>query len=340
MALKIMHKLSLLGIIALIGLSFLAFMSYRTNSNLEVNTKKLTLVQDDNEHVARLRSKVQDVMTFMFWALLERHQGVLASQAKEELDIAFNYLNNKTADWQAKNIPYIDKEALELFDKSIKNLEHLYKNDLMYSIENHDKVQDTQSLEERIDELTKQAKKEQIKLKNSINIELQTLAGQQQELISSANRHLWIVYGSAILVIIPFLIVLIRSITRPLNGLCQTIAELSLGNYLIEIKDQDRGDEIGTLARAAVHLRHSVEKSMTLQRMVDHLRLPILLANRQGVITYANQASFQSLQRIERFLSLNKDQLIGSELSRFYYNENQELQQGKFPHEKHIKIES
>lgn len=70
-----------------------------------------------------------------------------------------------------------------------------------------------------------------------------------------------------LLVITGFTVALSRSISRPLNSLAAVTTRISGGSYDLEVPATDRGDEIGTLARAILVLRDEGHNASDLRHL-------------------------------------------------------------------------
>ncbi len=101
---------------------------------------------------------------------------------------------------------------------------------------------------------------------------------------------------------------------RPLAKLEKLADQLAHGEYEIEIPGTGRSDEIGRLAKALDALRLKAAETYTLKHMVDDMPLNIMTADpsENFAITYNNNASKQTLQKLQRhlFASANGTQTI------------------------------
>ena len=95
-------------------------------------------------------------------------------------------------------------------------------------------------------------------------------------------------------------IVITRSISRPLMALTRTMVEIREGHADIAVPEQQRGDELGVLARGLEDLRKAVEDSFRLNQMVEGQPAAVMLCTPDLKITYANEAARNILKIMER----------------------------------------
>jgi methyl-accepting chemotaxis protein len=129
---------------------------------------------------------------------------------------------------------------------------------------------------------------------------------------------------------------IVRGILAGLNRTTHTISRLSDGDYLIDIQGIHDKDELGIISRAMIGLQKSVEKNSQLQSMLDNLSTPLLLCNKEFVLTYSNKASSLALKKLEKFLPISLDKLIGSSIDIFHKNPSHQrriLSESSIPHQ-------
>lgn len=115
-----------------------------------------------------------------------------------------------------------------------------------------------------------------------------------------------------------------RSITRPLRIAVDTVVQLSKGNTEVTIATDNHDNEISELLRACVKLSEAMNKSARLQTMLENLSLPIMVSDGDLNITYVNKASLDTLRKVERFLPVPVDKIVGSNIEIFYKNSPQQ----------------
>ncbi len=100
------------------------------------------------------------------------------------------------------------------------------------------------------------------------------------ERINSVKQNLYLltvtVVSSVILVSIFFANLVGRSVTRPMvdfsSGISATLSRLAVGDHDVEVPDLNRGDEIGTMARAVQVLKEKLIEGKRLEVRLNDLR--------------------------------------------------------------------
>lgn len=90
-----------------------------------------------------------------------------------------------------------------------------------------------------------------------------------------------------------------RSIAGPVARLTATMATIAAGDSSVEVPEQARGDEIGTLAHGLESLRKVVDDAFRLNQMVDGQPAAVMLCTSDLTITYANDAAKAILRQME-----------------------------------------
>lgn len=95
-------------------------------------------------------------------------------------------------------------------------------------------------------------------------LELRLSTARADATIARATWILIVVGGGALAVICGLLLWILKSTTRPIRALTQTMAELSSGDLTTEIPALNRLDEVGRMAQAVAVFKHN---ALELQRM-------------------------------------------------------------------------
>lgn len=105
--------------------------------------------------------------------------------------------------------------------------------------------------------------------------------------------------------------------SRPLKKSTDILQALAKGDYLVDVPAANGNDEIAQIVRAQADLQKSVEKSITLQTMVDNLSSAVMLCDENFSIMYINDATRNAARKIEQHLSVRLDALVGSNVNIF-----------------------
>jgi len=153
-------------------------------------------------------------------------------------------------------------------------------------------------------------------------------AANAADAMASAER-LAIGFGATvILVLIISAVFGLFSIARPIRKIVDILAQIEQGNTKVEIAGTERGDEIGSLAKAAVVIRAARDADMTNSRIrtaLDVVRSNVMLADSNYNIIYMNTTLQQMLRESESELrkvlpSFDSGKLLGTNMDVFHKN--------------------
>jgi len=103
-----------------------------------------------------------------------------------------------------------------------------------------------------------------------------------------------------------------QAITRPLGKVVVAMESLTAGNADIVIDGQERGDEMGTVARALEQLKTAVKESYKLKGMIDQMPVNVMTLEPEGfTINYSNDSSMATLRSLEHLLPCKADDVVG-----------------------------
>ena len=137
---------------------------------------------------------------------------------------------------------------------------------------------------------------------------------------------------------------LVRNIiTRPLEKVVAAMGSLAAGDTDIVIDGMDRGDEMGTVARALEELKAAVKKRFKLKGMIDQMPVNIMTFEPEGfTVNYMNEISKETLRSIEHLLPCKADEVVGKSMDMFYENPEHQRQvvsnADNLPHEANVKL--
>lgn len=150
--------------------------------------------------------------------------------------------------------------------------------------------------------------------------EQKTILGDEKQRLEGLSTSSGILVGVILLIGLIASVVIARSITQPLTQVVQTVSLLAEGKTHFTLPTDDHETEIGQLLRACVHLKEAVDRSIRLQTMLEHLSMPIMMCDRDFTITYMNEASRRALRKVERYLNVPLDRVVGSSIDIFHKN--------------------
>ena len=323
MHLTIKHKLILLGAIAILAILFLATVSYKTNNFInaqvaELNASKQVSFLDDT-----LISNQQQIALLQYQIVQQKDSGI-NEKYLTEIATSIERAKESLKEIIELKLDYLKQEELL---KGQKTLETMIKDTeaVVQAAKQKASASQIDALLKQQQESTKLLKRFTGKIYNNVEDRVIALGDGVTNSVVTANKKLLIVAVITCLILIPFIVLIIVGITKPLAAITAIIEKLSKGNYGVVVNGTQNKDEIGTIARAVFELRNAVEKSITLQTMIDQLSIPIILTNKEFVITYANKASLSTLKKIEKVIP-QAGNIIGCSIDVFYNNPEEQRQ--------------
>lgn len=89
-----------------------------------------------------------------------------------------------------------------------------------------------------------------------------------------------------------------RSITRPLEALTSSIADLARGNAAVTVPETDRRDEIGDMARSMGVIRETGAKALRAQRTLENTDSCLMMIDDAGRVAHVNPAFCALAERV------------------------------------------
>jgi methyl-accepting chemotaxis protein len=114
--------------------------------------------------------------------------------------------------------------------------------------------------------------------RQALNKELQGIAAQNADLITTGSAELQDFYGTMLTTLVTltvlgvgiaaaFAFIMVRvTVTRPIGDITSTMMRLAEGNFGVTVKGLDRGDEIGEMARTIGVFRDNMERAASLEQ--------------------------------------------------------------------------
>ncbi|MFN4166196.1 MAG: Cache 3/Cache 2 fusion domain-containing protein, partial [Ferrovibrio sp.] len=134
-----------------------------------------------------------------------------------------------------------------------------------------------------------------------------------------------IVGGIAIVIGIGIALLLTRAIMRPLPRLTEATHRLAEHDLSAQIGYQDRGDEIGSLARAVEKLKQTSVAAARAESGLENASTNVMIADENNVIVYCNRGVLQTLNRAQEDIRrelphFDAQDLIGKNIDVFHKN--------------------
>ncbi len=147
--------------------------------------------------------------------------------------------------------------------------------------------------------------------------------GEQQGKAVLAQERLFksIILGTILLglvVSVGSAIYLRRTIIKPMHIIADSMSKLADGNSDISLDYSNRKDELASIGKAFAALKGYIYMAGRWQRMTDSISLPIMVCDKDFVITHANKASIELLKKLGDALPISPDNVVGSCIDIFH----------------------
>ena len=113
---------------------------------------------------------------------------------------------------------------------------------------------------------------------------------------------------------------MIRWIFTPIRRISEDMQILATGNADITLNNNARNDEIGQMETSLSALRDAVSRNHQLQTMIENLSLPVMMCDKTYTIIFANKATLEALKKVEKFLPVPVEKIVGSNIDIFHKN--------------------
>ncbi len=163
-------------------------------------------------------------------------------------------------------------------------------------------------------------------------------------------RNQMLLLGIALLIAVSVVgIFFARGITRPLSLINDAMRRLAADDLKAEIFGQDRGDEIGAMARAVQTFKENAIKlaamgdAQQLTQMVESMPVGVMMCDPKTLeINYLNAFSRETLKTLEAHLPVKADDLMGQCIDIFHKNPSHQRQilgdPKNLPHNAQIRV--
>ena len=324
MTLTIKNKLIIIGILAITALSVSSIISILSNRTLQELNDQARVVDSNKTMSERMIAARQTLIRSLYSEVIDRgnitpDETAIYIKAVETMDDMLDRIVKK-------NATYITPGNIKEAKKLSGEMSQIIKVELPELLKRKAPEEEFKKIKASMEEKEAKLAKIQSAVDDTIGENLSDLGDQVSAAINRTTMRLIAVFIIGLAILIPFLTVVILTIVRPLKKMSSTIEDLATGDYTTEITGDNKKDEIGTIARAAKELRKSVEKSTTLQTMVNSLSLPVMIADKNYNITYVNEASLIALRKLEKVLPIKADAIVGSNIDIFHKNQSPCLQ--------------
>ncbi|NYZ14102.1 HAMP domain-containing protein [Azospirillum sp. RWY-5-1] len=120
-------------------------------------------------------------------------------------------------------------------------------------------------------------------------------------------------------------LMVVGSVTRAIGGLTGATTRIAEGDVQVTVPGEERGDELGHLARAIHAIRNAGVAAMRVKTALDTVSANVMMADRDGTLIYVNRAVQEMFKTAEEDIrrqlpGFDASSLIGADFDRFHKN--------------------
>ncbi len=176
-----------------------------------------------------------------------------------------------------------------------------------------------------------------VQTQNTIDPAAQLIADKSMKIVP-------IVTLVSLLAALAVAVIVSRMTIRSINNVTHIMNKLSSGDFTVEIKGQERKDEIGEMARAIQQFKEDSERAYLLKQMVQDMPVNVMTVDVKNdfKINYMNNTSMNTLSRLHQYLPVRPEDMMGKSFDMFHKNPDHQRRlvgdPKNLPHRARIKV--
>jgi len=302
MKLTIRKKLILLGLLSVGALVASSYLSYSGGEIVRVLNDQSRYIQSNRDMSIRMVKQYNTFATHYYQALADRAGGALAQEDSDAIAENMSGMRDMIERFIDRKTKYPDdklKEGMAIIDE----LTPLMQKEFPQLMAAHASEQDFEALNKKIEAKLPTLGEMANDADAAVREQLLDIAAEVNDDLLDSNKKVLVVLGVALAAMIPILVLIIFSITRPLKVVISDINRLASGDFSQELGGKNRKDEIGDVVKAlnalqeytANKAKEEAEAEMRKKALVDEEKKQALqqLANdfEQSVGSIVNMVS-------------------------------------------------
>ena len=294
MKLTIRLKLVLMGVLAVLALGALVWVSWGASSAVRTATDDNQVMLQEAQTLADLRVSTLELVLAAADSIVDADEGYVYDERLERMDRGITALreNQMIVDAVARrtNRPELAAEVVELTNIA----DRVIRVELVQAIESRAGKDAFARFDDDIDEYGEGLVDLLAELQNLVVLDLARSGAELNREVVSSSRTSLIVGAVFAGVLVVFMSIVGGTITRPISRLTLVMREIADGNTDIAVSGQNGTDEVADMARAvqvfkdnavekrqleeaqsATQQRASEEKRQTVREMADRFELKV-----------------------------------------------------------------
>ncbi|OFX07341.1 MAG: hypothetical protein A2516_01755 [Alphaproteobacteria bacterium RIFOXYD12_FULL_60_8] len=249
MSWTIKAKLTFIGVVAVVSLALVSGIGLYSGSVVGASSQQ---AEDRNTQIIvimEMRAQALDILLAAMDSIVDKDTGVITPERMKTVEDASAFLNHEAAKLAGFADTAEEKKLAETIVAKVKGLEKGVKVDLKGLIESHADEAAFSAIDDVLDNSGVSMLEDLVSYKTSMQQDVEDATTELHGALAFQTTLSLIVSGLAILSLIVFLTLIIRSIIGPLSSMTQAMLTLAHGNTSVEVPAMTNQDEIGEMAR-------------------------------------------------------------------------------------------
>lgn len=263
--LSIKNRLVALGAVACLGAVVLTGVSLTVNSSLQSSVEQSQQRQEQLSVVSTMRETTLLVMLNAMDTIIDKDEGKIQPERMTEIENGLAELAKLAPELQRLADTPEERQIAEAVPAKIQGLKTGILVDLKKLVEAKADQAAFAQIDDVLDENGEELSDMLTKMEQSVSAELAAAASHAEDKLSTANWIVGGVFAAMIAIVVPFVWLLVRSITRPMSKLTSVMGQLAEGRDDLEVPGQSATDELGEMARTVEVFRQNSEKMKSLE---------------------------------------------------------------------------
>ncbi len=265
MSWTIKTRLMVLGLVAVLGAVVIGGISIYTNQVLTTAAAQANERQSQLSTVFKMRYETLVIMLNAMDSIVDKQEGKLDTERTKSMVDGFAVLKELAPTLQELADTAEEKELAAGIPPKIAGLEKGIFVDLKTAIETNADDATFEKIDDVLDANGAEMTDDLGLIEESVLGEMREASENQMAELEFATNTIMLVFAVLLAILLPMLYFVIRSITKPMTGLTETMAVLAKGEYEHDVPSTEASDELGEMARAVEVFRQNGLEMLQLQ---------------------------------------------------------------------------
>ncbi|NDE91730.1 MAG: hypothetical protein EB059_11485, partial [Alphaproteobacteria bacterium] len=221
MVLTIRKKLVLIGILAVVALGISNTLSYLNGQTVHNLNSIASVTQSNGVVTQRMVGHRQELVESFYLAVLSRKGGAIDEADMATITESAEKLNKMTSRLLGREISYLSKADQAQAKSMAEELSMLATDGLSKALSGGDDA--VKELIANFKDTAARLAEVHVKLRDAVYDDYNKIGDEVYSSLDFANKAVLVVFGVALLTLLPLLYLIIRSITRPIKSMTQAM---------------------------------------------------------------------------------------------------------------------